>query len=126
MSGDVVDEDHRRSLDGVSSSNRSATISGPAHGGTTSRCSATKSGSANGGTTSSSSATASGSALGVSTSSSSATASGSAGVKVNPAPKSSAPVNPWNRFQPEHKRKGLSTRTMALMYKYEKNKHEVP
>eukprot|EP00435_Cladocopium_sp_Y103_P023138 s2912_g5.t1 len=42
--------------------------------------------------------------------------------KGTSAPKGGGPKNPWNQFQQDHKGKGLSNRTMALMYKYQKTK----
>ena len=38
------------------------------------------------------------------------------------APKESTPQNPWNRFQKDHKGKGLSKKTMSQIYQYEKTK----
>ena len=34
------------------------------------------------------------------------------------------PMNPWNRFQQEQKGKGLSVKTMAKIYNYEKAKRK--
>jgi len=72
--------------------------------------------------TSSGSATTSGLAIGEPSSSGSTFAAGSAGVSVEQTPKQGTPRNPWNAFQREHKGKGLSTKTKASMYNYQKNK----
>ena len=54
-----------------------------------------------------------------STSRKTSTASSSAGVRApSQSPKEMAPANPWNKFQHEHRGKGLSKRTMAKMYQY--------
>ena len=39
-----------------------------------------------------------------------------------PVPKVNPPQNPWNRFQKDHKGKGLSKKTMSQIYQYEKSK----
>ncbi|CAL1164941.1 unnamed protein product, partial [Cladocopium goreaui] len=72
--------------------------------------------------TSSGSATTSGLAVGEPSSSGSSFAAGSAGVSVEQTPKQGTPRNPWNAFQREHKGKGLSTKTKASMYNFQKNK----
>ena len=44
----------------------------------------------------------------------------------NVAPKESKLPNPWNQFERDNKGKGLSTTTMAKIYRYEKDKNKVP
>ena len=41
-------------------------------------------------------------------------------------PKQSTISNPWNKYQHQHRKKGLTSSALALMYKEEKQKSPKP